>query len=1146
MALGALTIELEVNGTRFNVQMRNAGNVIRQFTREVGGADRTVRAAEVSFNKLFGKMRDLAIIGMSVKTVFHGLRATIWDWQSGIIGANAQIERMTQLLKGMSHAATDADRLKEAQANVRALIDLSKEAPFSMQEMTNSFVKFSSVNIENPIRQVKILTDAIANFGGTDEILHRATIAIQQMASKGVVSMEELRQQLGEAVPSAIQLMATGTQMTVAKLVEQISKGMVDARPAIQRMMDQMELSFAGSGNRMMQTWDGLIGRLKTAWMQFLNNVGGQNDQNGYFALAKQSLQELIQLLESADTKAFARDLGEALVEIVADVKDLIGWTIKHREEVLATTKAVGLFMLAWKGTSLVRAALVGLSREVRMLGVLMVALGRSISASGLGLLGGMAGAAAASLGRLGGALRVLGLGIRALSGPIGGLITLLGTAAAAWWAFGEAGSKAYDRIAKSKGKLQTQEEVEEAEAGLRERIKTLDSLMGQLASKQSRLAELEKPANRTYLNIGKREKLTKEIETLKKEADALQDEIENAEFNLSISKSVVKNNKIDQELAEFRTLLDKELDGISSIYRSKREKLFDEITAAEKDGNVKLATKLRGDLRNAMNEVMDANIQMLETQRGRLESALASKTGEDREIIQAQLAALNKTLMEFKERRAEILRNYDNPDEILMSGKKSGENKKDKIPTPAYITLLDQLKEKAAQLRAQLEQRGSIGFLDGLDQKIKNLAARKDIPELYKNQIRALGNEIEQLSADNKLQDEIDRLNNASRQLEEQLHQTNKEMNLFARLAQGDFGDPTKHSAERVEAFKQAVGRYQSLFDEQRRIENAEFAEDKITNMRQKAIEARKALLINETEIVKAEYQEQLVEFQRFLDSQEYKQRFSDEKKKEFMEQFHDWQEAELKRIAEISNRPLLELADRWGDMTSRMKEAAAGWLEDTASRLADFVTTGKANFTDLVNSIIKDLMRLQMQEKLSPLVKWLTNNMDDFFGNLFSGGFTGVNPTAPDMGGGVAGILYPGASLANGGIMTSAGEVELRKYARGGIAYSPQLALFGEGSMPEAFVPLPDGRSIPVTLKEPIETLGGGSVANVIINVHEAPGTRSRVNHQTNQNGDFQIDIMIEQIEHRLAGNIASGSGALPSAMESTYGLNRTGGRY
>ena len=61
----------------------------------------------------------------------------------------------------------------------------------------------------------------------------------------------------------------------------------------------------------------------------------------------------------------------------------------------------------------------------------------------------------------------------------------------------------------------------------------------------------------------------------------------------------------------------------------------------------------------------------------------------------------------------------------------------------------------------------------------------------------------------------------------------------------------------------------------------------------------------------------------------------------------------------------------------------------------------------------------------------------------------------------------LLPGFGFANGGVMTSSGPAPLKRYSQGGIANRPQLALYGEGSKPEAYVPLPDGRRIPVALQ-------------------------------------------------------------------------------
>lgn len=58
----------------------------------------------------------------------------------------------------------------------------------------------------------------------------------------------------------------------------------------------------------------------------------------------------------------------------------------------------------------------------------------------------------------------------------------------------------------------------------------------------------------------------------------------------------------------------------------------------------------------------------------------------------------------------------------------------------------------------------------------------------------------------------------------------------------------------------------------------------------------------------------------------------------------------------------------------------------------------------------------------------------------------------------------------LANGGVLPGVSNenasLPVKNYARGGVARSPQLAVFGEGRQAEAFVPLPDNRSIPVTL--------------------------------------------------------------------------------
>ena len=83
------------------------------------------------------------------------------------------------------------------------------------------------------------------------------------------------------------------------------------------------------------------------------------------------------------------------------------------------------------------------------------------------------------------------------------------------------------------------------------------------------------------------------------------------------------------------------------------------------------------------------------------------------------------------------------------------------------------------------------------------------------------------------------------------------------------------------------------------------------------------------------------------------------------------------------------------------------------------------------------------------------------------------GLNAPAAGAGGQAAGLLH-GGTMGGGG---SGEPMRLHQFAHGGIAGGPSIAVYGEGSRREAYVPLPDGRTIPVK----IQGSGGSSVQNV-----------------------------------------------------------------
>lgn len=202
--------------------------------------------------------------------------------------------------------------------------------------------------------------------------------------------------------------------------------------------------------------------------------------------------------------------------------------------------------------------------------------------------------------------------------------------------------------------------------------------------------------------------------------------------------------------------------------------------------------------------------------------------------------------------------------------------------------------------------------------------------------------------------------------------------------------------------------------------------------------------------------------------------------------------------------------------DALSNLGQQAFKGIEDA---LVSLVTTGTANFREFAVSILEETSRMIIQQ----LVLKQIMQAIGFGGGGGGGGgagFTQFNAS----GVGFDPAAFSGTSfLANGGIMTGDGPMPLKKYASGGIANSPQLALYGEGSKPEAFVPLPDGRRIPVAMQG-----GGGGSTNVTVNV-DASGNASV---QGDQSQAKQLGVAVsaavqaELVKQQRPGGLLAGT--------------------
>lgn len=245
----------------------------------------------------------------------------------------------------------------------------------------------------------------------------------------------------------------------------------------------------------------------------------------------------------------------------------------------------------------------------------------------------------------------------------------------------------------------------------------------------------------------------------------------------------------------------------------------------------------------------------------------------------------------------------------------------------------------------------------------------------------------------------------------------------------------------------------------------------------------------------------------------------------------------------AKLSADALKEMNDNIEQTRVRALAAAKADEEaaDRRQRVSDMYDITRSSAGDLMSSPLKALMRGQnagqaMQEAaMRSMEKMLDFSMNSIMNSLF-----GKQGQPGGMFGGGIFDFFKGLAFADGGVMSSSGPIPLRRYAGGGVANSPQMAIFGEGSMNEAYVPLPDGRRIPVAMQG-----GGGGAANVTVNhqiINNAgPDVKVETKATRQSNGNVQMQTILHQA---LANDLAS-NGPTARLLQNAYGLNRATGR-
>jgi phage-related minor tail protein len=209
----------------------------------------------------------------------------------------------------------------------------------------------------------------------------------------------------------------------------------------------------------------------------------------------------------------------------------------------------------------------------------------------------------------------------------------------------------------------------------------------------------------------------------------------------------------------------------------------------------------------------------------------------------------------------------------------------------------------------------------------------------------------------------------------------------------------------------------------------------------------------------------------------------------------FGDKGEKELSRVDEFFN----DLGD-----------TIDGFADDAADAIADFVETGKLDFKDMVDSMLRDLLRLGIQYSIT----------DPLFG------------------------MIRGAFSAKGNVFGSSGDVV--PFAKGGVVTVPtmfpisnrKVGIMGEGMKEEAILPLERGANGRLG----VSAYGMGSNVSIVVNDMRSAGDPDiDISESASATGGRQISINIAKaVKDEMA------RGFFDDVLGYSLGVRRRGGAY
>lgn len=195
--------------------------------------------------------------------------------------------------------------------NVRFIYDLAKKYGLEVNALTSNFAKFtaSAAQANMPMEDQKKIFESLSKastaFALSSEQTDGVFLALTQMMGKGKISMEELRNQMGEKLPIAMSAMAKALGVSISEMDKLVSTGKVMSADVLPKFADALNNMIPDVDTNNLEA---SLNKLSNAFTKIVDESGFQNK---YKAL----VDGLTSLLESA-----SKNIQNIIVGLIAAI----------------------------------------------------------------------------------------------------------------------------------------------------------------------------------------------------------------------------------------------------------------------------------------------------------------------------------------------------------------------------------------------------------------------------------------------------------------------------------------------------------------------------------------------------------------------------------------------------------------------------------------------------------------------------------------------------------------------------------------------------------------------------------------------------------------------------------------------------------